>query len=245
MKLNIADPSTACQKTIEIENEKLTRIFYDKQLGAEVPIDTLGETYKGYIVKVTGGSDKQGFPMMQGVLEKKRVRLLLDGTTGRFKPKRDGHRRRKSVRGCIISPEISVLDVIIVKKGDNEIEGVTDDYKPRRLGPKRANNIRKLFKLTKDDDVRKYVIRREIKKEGHHTTKAPKIQRLVTPQRVQRKRRRKAIKRNRGIRSRAQAAEYAKLMAQRQRERREALISKRREARSSARSSKLAAGTSK
>lgn len=33
---------------------------------------------------------------------------------------------------------------------------------PRRLGPKRANNIRKLFNLTKQDDVRKYVIRREV-----------------------------------------------------------------------------------
>ena len=33
---------------------------------------------------------------------------------------------------------------------------------PRRLGPKRASKIRKLFALAKEDDVRKYVIRREI-----------------------------------------------------------------------------------
>lgn len=32
----------------------------------------------------------------------------------------------------------------------------------RRLGPKRASKIRKLFALSKDDDVRKYVIRREL-----------------------------------------------------------------------------------
>merc|ERR1712224_1106028 len=49
----------------------------------------------------------------------------------------------------------------------------------------RASKIRKLFGLTKDDDVTKYVVRRE--REGK-TPKAPKIQRLITPQRLQRKR---------------------------------------------------------
>ena len=46
--------------------------------------------------------------------------------------------------------------------------------------------------------VRKYVIRREIQPKGEGKksyTKAPKIQRLVTPQRMQHKRRRLALKR--------------------------------------------------
>jgi hypothetical protein len=51
--------------------------------------------------------------------------------------------------------------------GDNEIEGLTDKIVPRRLGPKRATKIRRLFNLSKEDDVRKYVIRRTIPgKEG-------------------------------------------------------------------------------
>jgi hypothetical protein len=33
---------------------------------------------------------------------------------------------------------------------------------PRRLAPKRANKIRKLFNLQKADDVRKFVVRREV-----------------------------------------------------------------------------------
>ena len=47
--------------------------------------------------------------------------------------------------------------------------------------------------------VRKYVIRREIApKEGKKAyTKAPKIQRLVTPQRLQHKRHRVALKKRR------------------------------------------------
>ena len=56
---------------------------------------------------------------------------------------------------------------MIVKKGEQDIPGLTDaaSAEPRRLGPKRASNIRKLFNLTKEDDVRKYVIHREYEKE--------------------------------------------------------------------------------
>jgi small subunit ribosomal protein S6e len=51
-------------------------------------------------------------------------------------------------------------------------------------GPKRASKIRKLFNLTKDDDVTKYVntYRRTFEdKKGKKHSKTPKIQRLVTP----------------------------------------------------------------
>ena len=62
---------------------------------------------------------------------------------------RKGERYRKSVRGCIISHQISVLHMIIVKKGDAELEVLTDNQVPRRLGPKRASKLRKLFALSK------------------------------------------------------------------------------------------------
>lgn len=71
--------------------------------------------------------------------------------------RRNGERRRKSVRGCIVSQDLSVLNLVIVKKGDNDLPGLTDVEKPRMRGPKRASKIRKLFNLSKEDDVRKYV----------------------------------------------------------------------------------------
>lgn len=46
-------------------------------MGQEMDGDVLGEEYKGYIFKITGGNDKQGFPMKQGVLVNGRVRLLM------------------------------------------------------------------------------------------------------------------------------------------------------------------------
>lgn len=100
--------------------------------------------------------------------------------------------------------------------GESDIEGLTDKSIPRSLGPKRATKIRRLFNLTKDDDVRKYVIRRTIqpKEEGKKVrTKAPKIQRLVTPARLQRKRRLAAQKVKRRQKNREEAASYQKLLA--------------------------------
>ena len=39
-------------------------------MGQEVEGDSLGDEYKGYIFKITGGNDKDGFPMRQGVMVK-------------------------------------------------------------------------------------------------------------------------------------------------------------------------------
>jgi len=46
-------------------------------MGQEIDGEVLGEEFKGYIFKITGGNDKQGFPMKQGVLVNGRVRMLL------------------------------------------------------------------------------------------------------------------------------------------------------------------------
>lgn len=101
------------------------------------------------IFRISGGNDKQGFPMKQGVLSANRVRLLLHKGVSCYRPRRRGERKRKSVRGCIVASDLAVLNLVIVKKGDQEIPGLTDAPVPRRLGPKRANKIRKLFNLGK------------------------------------------------------------------------------------------------
>jgi len=225
MKLNIANPATGAQKLIDIDDEKRYRIFYEKRIAQEVPADTIGDEWKGYIFRVTGGNDKQGFPMKQGVLLPYRVRLLLADGHSCYRPRREGERKRKSVRGCIIGPDIAVLSVVIVKQGDNEIPGLTDTVIPKRLGPKRATKIRRFFNLDKKDDVRKYVVRREVKSAKKENakpyTKAPKIQRLVTPQRLQRRRHLNALKRRRLEHSKEQKAEYDALIAKRVHEKKE------------------------
>lgn len=218
MKLNIAYPANGSQKLIEIDDDRRVRVFMDKRMGQEVPGDSVGDEFKGYVFRITGGNDKQGFPMKQGVMHPTRVRLLLSAGHSCYRPRRSGERKRKSVRGCIVGADLAVLSLVIVKQGENDIAGLTDVTHPKRLGPKRATKIRKFFGLSKDDDVRKFVIRREVQPKGEGKkpyTKAPKIQRLVTPQRLQHKRHRIALKRRRAEASKDAINEYSQLLAKR------------------------------
>ena len=161
--------------------------------------------------------------MKQGILTNGRVKLLLKKGHSCFRPRRTGQRRRKSVRGCIVDSNLSVLNLVIVKKGENDLPGLTDKTVPRRLGPKRVGKIRKLYNLDKKDDVRNYIFKRPLPlKEGKpQRYKAPKIQRLITPRRLQRKRHMLALKKKRGEKARQEAAEYTKLLAKRAKESRE------------------------
>jgi len=201
MKLNIANPATGAQKKIDIDDENKLQLFMDRRLAEEIPGDSLGDEFKGYVFKITGGNDSDGFPMRQGVLVNRRVKLLLRRGMPCFKARRKGERRRKAVRGCIVAPDIAALSLTIIKRGEQDLPGLTDTKIPRRLGPKRVGKIVKMFNLTKDDDVRDYVVRRKVvTKTGKKITKKPKIQRLITPVVVQR---RKQIRRRLKLRKKA------------------------------------------
>jgi len=232
MKVNIAYPQYGSQKLIELDDERKVRLFYDHRISEEIMGDPLGDEFKGYLFKITGGMDKQGFAMKQGVMLNHRTRLLLDGATGSYRPKRTGCRKRKSVRGCIVGPDISVVNLIIVKRGEQHLPGLTDpeSNKPSLRGPKRASKIRKLWGLSKEDDVRQFVSRKKIPRKDGKPDRivSPKIQRLVTPERLQRKRRRLALKKRRYEKSQKQAAEYETLLNNLRKEKRSALLSKKR-----------------
>mmetsp|Transcript_52404 Transcript_52404/g.146128 ORF Transcript_52404/g.146128 Transcript_52404/m.146128 type:complete len:235 (+) Transcript_52404:61-765(+) len=218
MKLNIANPVTGLQKIFEIDDDKKLLPFFDKRMSTEVVGDSLGDEFKGYLFRISGGNDKQGFPMKQGILCNHRVRLLFKKGMSCYRERRSGCRKRKSVRGCVVGPDLAVLSLVVAKKGAEEIPGLTDDEKPRRLGPKRASNIRKLFNLEKKDDVRKFVVRREAGKKK----KAPRIQRLVTPSMLQRKRYFRSQVRTRMVLAKKLKQDYQKRVTEYRQEQKEA-----------------------
>jgi len=149
-----------------------------------------------------------------------------------FRFKRGYHRRgirtRKLVRGCIVSHDIKILNLKVIKRGANPIPGLTDTQQPRRLGPKRATRILKQFGLIepynkkKNDKeqrknlrfmITKFAPKRKVTtKNGKEYTKSAKIQRLITPQRLRRKRVIKAIKKERIEAAKKGLDEYKKLL---------------------------------
>jgi len=212
MKLNISNPSTGAQKIVEIEDENILRMFYDKKISSEIIATPLGPEWKNYVFRVTGGQDKQGFPMKTGVFTNKRVKLLLaKGSIGcRGFHMRKGEKSRKSIRGCIISPEISVLNLIIIKKGETENEFDIEKEK-KFLYPKRSSKLRKFFSINKGDDVRKFLIN-ERNGLGKTELKIPKIQRLITPISLQKKRYSTALKKKRLFEAKNNLKEFGKLV---------------------------------
>ncbi|KAL9705371.1 hypothetical protein quinque_008889 [Culex quinquefasciatus] len=83
---------------------------------------------------------------------------------------------------------------------DAAVEVPAEEIAPKS---KRATNIRKLCILTKEDDVRQFVVKRPLPEmDGKKTKlKAPKIQHLITPVVQERKRRRLDVKKLRARRS--------------------------------------------
>jgi small subunit ribosomal protein S6e len=89
------------------------------KIGNEFDASPLG--LSGYKLRITGGSDKNGFPMKKDVEGPRRIKSLLSGGLG-FKPRRKGQRRRKTVRGNTISDDIVQINTVVVEKGKKNIE---------------------------------------------------------------------------------------------------------------------------
>lgn len=118
-KLVVSDPKT--KKTYQKEVSQKESGLLNRKIGDKVKGDFLG--LSGYEIQITGGSDKQGFPMRPEIDGIARRKVLLTGGPG-FHPKQKGERRRKSVRGNTISPETAQVNAKIVKYGAKKLEQI-------------------------------------------------------------------------------------------------------------------------
>jgi len=99
-----------------------------KKIGDE--IDGIFVGLPGYKLAITGGSDNAGFPMRKDIAGPKRVKVLLSESTG-FHPKKKGLRKKVSVRGNTISPEIVQINLKVTVKGPHPIEALWEEAKKR------------------------------------------------------------------------------------------------------------------
>ena len=81
--------------------------------------------FDGYELEVTGGSDTSGFPMRKGLHAATVVPLLVSGGTG-YRPKIDGIKDRKRVRGERVTEDLSQINLKVVKEGSKKF----DEYFP-------------------------------------------------------------------------------------------------------------------
>ena len=124
-KLVLSNPADGTAKTITLD-PNIFRLFIGKKIGDEIDGSVLG--YKGYRIRITGGTDKDGFPMRPDVSGARKVRILITagiGFRGYEKPpskkkkrrqrrRKKGLRRRRTVRGNVISEAIAQINAILV-----------------------------------------------------------------------------------------------------------------------------------
>jgi len=116
-KVVISDPKA--RKAYQKEIDQGQTGLLGKKIGDKFSGNHIG--LSGYELEVTGGSDKEGFPMRKDVEGLGRKKILLSHPPG-FHPKSRGRRKRKSVRGNTISPQISQINVKVVTYGTKSIE---------------------------------------------------------------------------------------------------------------------------
>ncbi len=120
IKIVISDPKLGKSLQKEVAEEKI-RSLIGLKIG-EIVSGTMFE-FQGYEFKISGGSDADGVPMRADVHGGIRKRLYVSKGVG-FKPsklKRKGIRKKKMIRGNIITEDIAQINLIITKWGKEPI----------------------------------------------------------------------------------------------------------------------------
>jgi len=133
-KIIISDSETGTSKTVELEEARAIPLI-GRKIGEVVDGSILD--LPGHKAQITGGSDKDGFPMRPNVHGGVRRQVVLSGGVG-FNPQNEGERERKTVRGNVITDEIVQVNVKIVEKPKQPKEGKKPKEKRRKRLKKKA-----------------------------------------------------------------------------------------------------------
>ncbi len=133
-KIIISDPEEGTSKVVELEDTRATPLI-GRRIGETIDGSVLG--LPGSKVQMTGGSDKDGFPMRPSVHGGVRRRVVLSGGVG-FDPPMMGMRRRKTVRGNVITDEIVQINMKIVEKPKKQKESKKEKEKKEETPEKES-----------------------------------------------------------------------------------------------------------
>lgn len=117
-KINISDPQEG--RSWQVEKEATPLI--GTKIGEEFNGSLIG--LEGYTLVVTGGSDEEGFPMRRGIQGSGRRRVLMKTGPG-YRNKESGVKRRKSVRGEVVSEDIVQVNVKVTER-EKDVEDIPE-----------------------------------------------------------------------------------------------------------------------
>lgn len=104
-----------------------------KKIGEDV--DGIFVSLPGYKLQITGGTDKNGFPMRKDLPGMNRRRLLLGKSLG-FNAKEHGLRRKKSIRGNTINQDVVQINMKVIKHSAKPIADLLETKKDEKEGKK-------------------------------------------------------------------------------------------------------------
>lgn len=131
-RIIISDPDSGTSKTIELQENRAVPLI-GRKMNEVLDGSVVG--LSGHKVQITGGSDKDGFPMRPNVHGGVRRKVVLGGGVG-FNPNSQGERRRKTVRGNVITDEIVQINMKIVEKPKQTKKG------KKKNGPKKNTKVK-------------------------------------------------------------------------------------------------------
>jgi small subunit ribosomal protein S6e len=117
-KIIVSDPQTGKSQVVELEGSRAVPLI-SRRLGETIDGSVIGQG--GHKLRITGGCDKDGFPMRPDIHGGVRTNTILSGGVG-FHPKREGERRRKTIRGNVITEEIAQINMTIMEKPQKKTE---------------------------------------------------------------------------------------------------------------------------
>ncbi|KUG19573.1 MAG: 30S ribosomal protein S6e [Methanomicrobiaceae archaeon] len=125
-KIVLSDPQSGRSYKIDATGPA-AGAFVGKRIGAEMDAGVLG--LPGYVIEITGGTDRTGIPARRDLPGSGRRRLLLSAGTG-FSPKYSGERRRKSVRGNEISADFVQINARVKEYGEKPLNEYFEKAEP-------------------------------------------------------------------------------------------------------------------
>ena len=130
-KVIVSDPEESKSKVVELESARAVPLI-GKRLGETLDGAVVG--LPGHKLQITGGSDKDGFPMHPNVHGGVRVNVILSSGVG-FHPKSEGERRRKTLRGNVITEDIVQVNMKVLEKPKKEEKAKIEEAKAEQTSP--------------------------------------------------------------------------------------------------------------